>query len=63
MPVVVFHILPLKLYGVLCNPAHVSVAPVIKSVPVTHSFHALLLNVNVGGMISICIVAADATVV
>ena len=55
----VFRVLPLKLYGVACNHAIASLAPVIKSVPVTHSFPVAFANVNVGGVISTRIGFAD----
>lgn len=59
LPVVIFHVLPLKLYGVACNQAIASLAPVIKSVPVTHSLPVAFANVNVGGVISTRIAFAD----
>jgi hypothetical protein len=63
LPVVVPRVLPLKLYGVACNQTKASLAQVINNVPVTHSFPFELAKVNVGAVVSICIVAADANVV
>ena len=62
IPVVVFHVLPSKLYGVVCNHINASVADVIANVPVSHSFPLAFANVNVGAVISTCIVADDTCV-
>jgi hypothetical protein len=50
LPVVVFRVLPLKLYGVVCNPIHASLAPVINNIPVSHSLPFAFANINVGGV-------------
>ena len=48
--VVVFRLVPLKLYGVVgSSPTQVSAALVIVIVPALHSYHVALANVNVGG--------------
>ena len=52
--VVVFHVLLSKLYGALCNHAHppLSLALAILKLHAVHSFTVLLLNVNVGPVLS-----------
>ena len=50
--VVVFHVLPLKLYGLVDNPIPVSLAALIVNVPILHSNHVASANVNVGAMVS-----------
>ena len=52
MPVAMPRILPSKLYGVACNPAHVSFALVMFNTHVVHSYQELLLNVKVGEVAS-----------
>jgi hypothetical protein len=51
--VTVHRLLPLKLYGVVCNHTPVSIAPVIINIQSTHSGHEPLENVNVGGVVSL----------
>lgn len=50
--VVVFHVLPSKLYGEECNHASPPFADVIVNVHHTHSGHELFENVNVGTTVS-----------
>ena len=55
---VVLHVVPLKLYGVACNPP-VSVADVIVKLHATHSLPFALANVNVGGVVSTVTLAVE----
>lgn len=52
MPVIVPQVIPSKPYGVACNPAPVSFAPVMLNVPVVHSYQVALAKVNVGDVAS-----------
>ncbi|OQB42516.1 MAG: hypothetical protein BWY04_00216 [candidate division CPR1 bacterium ADurb.Bin160] len=53
--VVINQLVPLKLYGLVCNPTPMSDAFIIVKVQIAHSSHELLLNVNVGPCLSILI--------
>ena len=50
IPVVVFHVFPSKLYGLVFNHIHASLAQTILKFQVTHSGPLLFTNVNVGGI-------------
>jgi hypothetical protein len=53
--VVVLRVVPLKLYAVLCNHTHASLAAVIAKLHATHSFPFAFANVNGGSCLSILI--------
>jgi hypothetical protein len=50
--VVVFHVLPLKLYGLVCKPIPVSLAALIFNVHILHSNPVASAKVKVGAIAS-----------